>query len=330
MRKYVVSAALLVLCSLAPSQLWQRISSTAGLLEQKAETKIGLAQGIVERRTELVQHSMLLALQNPPAGAPPQQRRAIDTPAVYHIAGMDRVKPHRESYKTAEGEPLRLDLYRPLDLQPGEKRPLVIFANWKRTSMTEWVLMVSWGQLVASTGLNAIVYQSAADPDADLNDLVAHVRKHAARLQIDAERIGIVTMSGNTVTALPFMTQPERGYIRCGVIYYGMIQRPLVRRDLPLLIVRAGLEADLDLNQRLDDYMKKLLEQNAPVTLINYQNGHHSFDLRDDTDRSREIIKETLAFLKRHLQPIASNAATPERAVGAATNKGSDNRETNQ
>jgi hypothetical protein len=235
------------------------------------------------------------------ASSPP--RRAIDSPAVYHLAGMDKIKPHREAYKTAEGETLSFDLYRPPDLSASGKRPLVIFANWKRKSMTEWRLMASWGQLIAASGLNAIIYQSANDPDADLNDVIAHARKQAARLQIDAERIGIVTMSGNTVTALPVMTQPERSYLRCGVIYYGMIARPLVRRDLPLLIVRAGLEGSADLQQNLDAYVAALLAQNAPLTLVNYPDGHHSFDLVDDNERSREIIRETLAFLQRHLLP---------------------------
>jgi putative ABC transport system permease protein len=84
-------------------------------------------------------------------------------------------------------------------------------------------------------------------------------------------------------------------------IYYGMIERPLVRRDLPLLIVRAGLEPNAELQRNLDAYVATLLAQNTPLTLINYPDGHHSFDLVDDNERSREIIRETLAFLQRHL-----------------------------
>jgi len=35
--------------------------------------------------------------------------------------------------------------------------------------------------------------------------------------------------------------------------------------------------------------------------LINDPEGHHGFDIEDNTDASREIIRETLEFLKAHL-----------------------------
>ena len=239
------------------------------------------------------------------AGAQPNnsaQRRALDSPAVLKLAGMEQVQARRVFYKKSEADSLRFDLYAPLDLRAGEHRPVVIFANWKRTSMPEWMLMTSWGKLVAASGLHAILYQSASDPTADLDELVTYVRRHGARLQIDGSRLALMTMSGNTVTALPFMTQAERDYIRCGVIYYGMIEKPLVRVDLPLLIVRAGLEGSADLKRNLDEYIAQLLARNAPLTLINYPAGRHAFDLHDDNEQSRAIMKETLVFLARYLR----------------------------
>ncbi len=236
------------------------------------------------------------------------QRSPLDTPAVYKIDGMEKIKAKREAYKTVEGEQLNFDLYQPTDLKPKEKRGVVVFANWKGRSRTEWMLMISWGKIVASSGMNAVIYQSAVKPDEDLNDVVDYLRKNAEKLQIDENRIGIFTMSGNTVAALPYMTDATRDYIRCGVIYYGMVSAvqnpiaPIVRKDLPLMIVRAGLEQSAELNKRLDDYVKLLIEQNAPLKFINYAEGHHSFDLVDDTEKSREIIKETLEFLKKNLK----------------------------
>ncbi len=238
------------------------------------------------------------------------QRSPLNTPAVYKIDGMDNIKAKREAYKTVEGEQLNFDLYQPMDLKPKEKRGVVVFANWKRKGMTEWMIYQSWGRLVAASGLNAVIYQSAVKPDEDLNDVVDYLRKNAEKLQIDENRIGIFTMSGNTVAALPYMTDATRTYIRCGVIYYGMVSAvqnpipPIARKDLPLMIVRAGLEQSAELNKRLDDYVKLLIEQNAPLTFINYVEGHHSFDMVDDTERSREIIKETLDFLVKHLKTI--------------------------
>ena len=231
-----------------------------------------------------------------------QARNALNDSVVYRLPGMERIKPLQETYETVDNQSLAIHLYQAVELKQGERRPLVIFANWKRLSMPSWQFFISWGQLVAASGLNAIVYQSTLDPDAELDKVINYLRKNAARLQIDENRIGIVTMSGNTVTAQPYMTQPNRGYIRCGVIYYGMIQNPPVRVDLPLFIVRAGLETNQELNQKLDEYVKLLVEKNAPVTYVNLPNAHHSFDLVDDNEQSREVIADTLAFLKRHLR----------------------------
>lgn len=229
-------------------------------------------------------------------------RRPIDTPAVLKLEGMEKIKAKRESYKTVEGESLSFDLYQPNDLKPKEKRGTVIFANWKRKGMTEWALMISWGQIISASGMNAVIYQSAVKPDEDLEDLVNYLRQNATKLQIDENRLAVFTMSGNTDTALPFFARINRDFVRCAVIYYGfVIDNPPVRKDLPIMIVRAGLEVSADLNKRLDNYVKLLIEQNAPLKFINYAEGRHSFDLVDDTEKSREIMRETLNFLRQHL-----------------------------
>jgi hypothetical protein len=39
--------------------------------------------------------------------------------------------------------------------------------------------------------------------------------------------------------------------------------------------------------------------------VLDHPNGQHGFDTRDDDERSREIIRETLEFFVRHLGPEA-------------------------
>jgi hypothetical protein len=231
-----------------------------------------------------------------------QSRNAQTDGVVYRLPGMERIKPLQETYENVDGEPLALHLYQAPGMKQGERRPAVIFVNSKRPSMPTWQFYISWGQLVAASGLNAILYQSSVNPDVELDKVVSYARKNAARFQIDENRIGVMTMSGNTVTALPYMTQRNREYIRCGVIYYGMIEAPRVRNDLPLFIVRAGLETNRELNQKLEEYVRSLVENNSPVTYVNLTNGHHSFDLVDDNQQSRAVIADTLTFLERNLR----------------------------
>ena len=38
-----------------------------------------------------------------------------------------------------------------------------------------------------------------------------------------------------------------------------------------------------------------------PVELVDHADGHHAFDVLDDTDASREAIARVLGFLRRHL-----------------------------
>jgi hypothetical protein len=37
--------------------------------------------------------------------------------------------------------------------------------------------------------------------------------------------------------------------------------------------------------------------------VVDHPGGQHGFDTRDDDERSREIIRETLEFFVRHLGP---------------------------
>jgi hypothetical protein len=64
--------------------------------------------------------------------------------------------------------------------------------------------------------------------------------------------------------------------------------------------VRAGLDQP-DLNSIIDNFIVKAFAQNVSITAVNHATGHHSFDILDNNERSREIIKQTLDFIKTHL-----------------------------
>lgn len=63
--------------------------------------------------------------------------------------------------------------------------------------------------------------------------------------------------------------------------------------------MRAGLDAGK--NQAIDVFIAKALAKNVAIEVINYSEGHHGFDVVDNTDESRTIIQRTLTFLKEHL-----------------------------
>ena len=203
----------------------------------------------------------------------------------------------------------------------------------------EMAMTVSWAQLIAASGMIAIAYTNR-EPAADLDALLEHVRQHAGALGIDESRLGVWACSGNVPVALsvllrrstttPGLKGPGLG-LRCGALLYGFMldfdgatgvaeaaqtfrfSNPSAGRtvddlptDLSLLIVRAGQDQFPHLNDSIDRFVAKALALNRPFTMVSHATGTHSFDLLQDSDASREIIRQVLDFLRAQLTRAGS------------------------
>ena len=67
-----------------------------------------------------------------------------------------------------------------------------------------------------------------------------------------------------------------------------------------MFIVRAGQD-NPGLNEALDRFVVRALNRNLPITLVNYPAAPHAFDLLLDSEGSREVVRQTLAFLRFQL-----------------------------
>lgn len=76
----------------------------------------------------------------------------------------------------------------------------------------------------------------------------------------------------------------------------------LWKKDVPIMIVRAGKDNVPYINQSLSSFYEKALFQNLPVVLVNYPDGTHGFDTSIDNDLTRQIIKNTLEFWRFNLK----------------------------
>ena len=257
---------------------------------------------------------------------------------VYAVPGMEQVKVRKNlSYKRVAGAELKTDVYSPADQRAGERRPAVIFIHGGRvppnlrTTPKDWGAFISYGKLVAATGLIGITFNhrfhtwnSFDDSQADIDDLIAYVRSNAASFGVDRNRIVLWAVSAGGV----FLSRTLRDvppYIRCLVAFYPELdlqnQRQAApasvkdetlreyspvyhlsmnKRGLPpLFIARAGLD-DPESNGGVDRFVQLALSKNLSVDLMNHAEGHHAFDVDDDNERSREIIKRALEFIKAH------------------------------
>jgi hypothetical protein len=269
---------------------------------------------------------------------------------VYTMPGMDRVTVRRdEEYRVTDTGALTMDLYYPPDATRGARTPAVIFVTGfsdpgaqKMLGCTfkEMASYISWGQLAAASGLVGITY-SNREPAADAHAVLQHVRLNAASLDIDENRIGVWSCSGNVPNALSMLMQSGHDDLKCAVLCYGLMldlagstivadaakQVGFVNpsagksvddlpRGLPLFVARAGHDQFPGLNDSIDRFLAEAMRCNLPVTFVNHPEGPHAFDIVDDSETSREIIKRILSFLRFHLLP--SGVTTPVSGGNAA------------
>ena len=81
-----------------------------------------------------------------------------------------------------------------------------------------------------------------------------------------------------------------------------------LRRDVPLLITRAGRDQFPAMNASIDNFIRQGLKETLPITFVNHAEGPHAFDLFDDSRTSRDILRQTLRFLRQHLTAERSDA----------------------
>jgi len=253
---------------------------------------------------------------------------------VYTMPGMDGVTVRRDQeFLTTDSGPLTMDLYHPPDFESGSRLPAVVvvsgypdpgFQKVVGCQFKDMGWTVSWGRLVAASGLAAIAYTNR-DPVSEVRALLQYVRKNAKSLGIDENRLAVLACSGHVPVALSFLMHEARD-VKCAVLCYGYMldldgftgvadaakmigfvnagagtSVEDLPHDLPLFIVRAGQDELPHLNESIDRFLVKALAHNLPVTLVNHHVAPHAFDLLHDSDTSRDIVRSMLEFMRFHL-----------------------------
>ncbi len=256
---------------------------------------------------------------------------------VYEIPGMEQARVvENRVYKTVNEVDLCLDIYYPADLRDGEQRPAVLFVHGLGPDelvrhIKNSGQYVSWGQLIAASGLIAVTFNhrspgehiSLKDVAGDVDDLVRYVREHAEELQIDKDRLAIWAGSAGVPLGIRSALLGTPAFVRCLVAYYGPLDlQPLkaaweLTEDevqefsattyleyaeglAPMLIAKAGIDYPA-LNASIDHFIKEASAKNVALDYMTHPGGQHAFDILDDVARSREIIKRTLEFMKTYL-----------------------------
>lgn len=217
----------------------------------------------------------------------------------------------------AAGDRHLMDIYRPA---ARGRFPAVIFFNVAPTTQRGAPLYTGWARTVASQGIVGIVPDLRPDSAApDFEKLLAHLVQRAADYGIDGAAIAVYAGSGNASTALPLLEDPRQRTVKAAVIYYGRADITEFRRDLPVLLVRAGLDRP-QFNARVAALAALAISANAPLTLLNHSTGHHAFEILDPGPETRDVIDRTIQFVRKSLAPAyqASLRAGLAEATAAA------------
>jgi acetyl esterase/lipase len=265
-------------------------------------------------------------------------RELVMMPVVYRTAGMEKVKVKSDLKYTNVNNPfLLMDVYSPPDLAKGEKRPAVLFIHGgagEETTPKDWGFYVSWGKLVAASGMVGVTFThrlsaqkaSLAAAADDVTAAINYVRANADTLNVDRERICLVAYSaGGPMLSMAMRDKPA--YIRCMVGFYAFMdiqqagnlfeahESPQALRNFspisylangadriaPLFIARAGRDQIPTMDDSIDRFLRDAVSKNVALTFANHPQGVHSFDSQNDDNRSREIIQSAIAFMKANL-----------------------------
>lgn len=210
----------------------------------------------------------------------------------------------------------------------------------------DWGHYVSWAQLLATAGFNVVVFNHRAletftklnEVASDLQDAIDFIRQQATTLNLNKDQLGILAFSAGVPLSLRLALRPQTDFIRCIVAYYGPFDlRHLEKLVLPkvkletlqefsplywlgkavkqgqtipaVLVVKAGLDSE-ELNQTTDRFVQEADKYKLKVELVEFATGKHSFDLLSDTKQTRDIIKQTVEFIKQNLTDLTDKKET--------------------
>jgi acetyl esterase/lipase len=266
----------------------------------------------------------------------PNLRDIVMKPVVYQVPGMDRVAVRKNlKYTTNPNPNLLMDVYIPPRLAKGARRPAVVFIHGgtaQQFTPKDWGIYISWGRLVAASGLIGVTFTHRlgypkprlAEAAEDLTAALNYIRANAESLRIDKDRICLSAYSAGG-PLLSLAMRDKLPFVRCLVSFYAILDLQQseshkinetqesvkafsvltylydARKMPPIFVARAGLDRIPALNDSIDRFVKEAIARNATIDFVNHPTGVHGFDNQNDDERSREIIRRAVDFMKTHL-----------------------------
>ena len=238
-------------------------------------------------------------------------------------------------YKKDKDQTLLADIFTP---KTGDALPGIIFVHGgplldpNATKPKDWTFYQNYGALATQNGMAGIIFNhrmnSLTDfvtPQQDINDLYDYVQNHAAEYSIDKNKLCVWFFSGggNFVAGL-LKQKPD--WLQCVAVYYGVmgmetfkdmgnipikVDDPELYDPLPVLLMQSDWRIPLfiaqagkdnpGINHQLNRFLQAAMDNGWPVEYWNHHLGQHGFDILNNDNRSKLIIKRTMTFLQESM-----------------------------
>jgi len=191
----------------------------------------------------------------------------------------------------------------------------------------DWGVYRSYGEHLAARGLVGVPFnhrstRTVGRPEvgAEVTAALDHIRANATDLEIDATRIGVWVFSAAGAFALAPPLHARPAYLKAIAGFYTVwdlsafqkLDPRLTDTDIqewsatealgttiaglpPILVAIAGRDNPPFISGA-ESFVKRAADLGADIRVHRHPEGHHGFDVRDDDERSREIIREALDF----------------------------------
>lgn len=241
---------------------------------------------------------------------------------VLDTAGMRAVTVLRDLDYHGGDPTLKMTVYRPVGVGPW---PVVMFLDSEEANPAA---LEGRARLVASVGIVGVVFtprswdrlRHVPRKVADVEAAFRFVRAKAHSWGGDPDRLAVWTASSGVPVGVCIGARED---VACIVAAYGAMDvRPygddprladvspmaLLEDQAaaallpPLLIVRCGQD-DEKLNESIDAFCNAAWEQELPVELVAFEDGHHGFEVVDHehADEARQVLRQVVEFLEEHL-----------------------------
>jgi len=292
------------------------------MLEKRVTNVLDIKRSHIQKRESKLKTRMLLitillltvvmvAIAEDPTTITGREKRKQVTTPVWDVDWYALTLPHMNdvlvaseklSYDIGGGREweVEVDIYYPPDFNFTSKLPAVFVS----LGLRQWKSTISLGQLIAASGLIAIIPDITSDKD--FSETITYCLKNAKDFGINKKYIGI--WGGSNPGTYAFnatldKSQKYHEYIKCAV-FESAVLRPTfdkdnMSNDVPLLFITGSL--DTIYARPTHTFLLEIAdEMNIPLEYIIYE-GAAGHWYMDDTDEARDFVQKELDFIKSHL-----------------------------